>query len=294
MKKNLTHFLFGTGVFLLTPVFVFGAVMSISTNSKTISVGDTIIARVIIDTEGKIINSSEGEISLDSLSDIYEVKDLSVAGSDFTLWLRAPVLSTDKKTISFTGGVPGGLSSRNLKVFSIILEAKKSGEVVLTPQNISVFLNDGKGTTVATKSQNITLSIGLNSGGQAINEWSDVVLNDKISPQSFTVSLGSDASLFSGKTFIAFNAVDNESGIDHYEITEGSLSPVRASSPYVLQNQKSRDVITVAAYDRAGNMTVSAYDGKDRSLPYNIYIGGVAVLFVVLFIGIYIMRKKKN
>lgn len=267
-----------------------GATLNIERSSSDLSVGDVVVARVVLDTEGQDINSIDGEISINTNVG-FVIKAISVAGSDFTLWPRSPSISESGKIISYTGGIPKGIKSSRVNVFSVVLEVEKKGEINIAPQNTFVFLNDGKGTKLETQNKNITIVSSANLSTENINEWDDIVLSDKTSPASFEIIEGKDDSLFSNKTFITFNTTDKESGIDYFEVTEGEIGPVRSSSPYVLQNQDTDEKIIVTAFDRAGNKTVSVYEIGKKSYTYTMLVVFALVVLVLVFVW---YKKRKN
>ena len=218
--KNKIIFVYATvflGLAFIMPSAASAATAYIEASRDSISVGDTAIVTVKINTEGATPNTVEGEVSLKSSSDNLVVQEFSLANSAFGLWPRTPSLSKDGHTVSFVGGVPGGFSIEGATLFKIIVEAKKEGTVTIAPQNFSVFANDGSGTKIAVKMEGVTLRVTPKEAGvPANNEWLAVVSGDVIPPTDFIVVPGQDASLFEGKKFVFFSSVDNESGISHY------------------------------------------------------------------------------
>ena len=64
-------------------------------------------------------------------------------------------------------------------------------------------------------------------------------------PLPFTPKLERDPNLDGGKYVVIFNTEDKDSGIDHYEVKDGSGPWVVAESPYVLKDQSvSGDITT--------------------------------------------------
>jgi len=266
MKKNFRLSILLIALTVLIPVSSFGASIFVESSTETLHVGDQVVLRVILNTENANINTIDGEISLTDVSTSLLIKEINIAQSGFTLWPRTPSLSNDRRSISFVGGVPGGLMDDNVHVFNIVIEALRPGKAVLTEKDVTVFLNDGKGTSLKPTFAPKTINVIEGTSDTIIKEeWAGVVSGDTRSPEKFDIEMGSDESVFEGKKFISFSTTDNDSGIDYYVVTEGSLAPVRSGSTYVLQNQNATEVITVSAYDKAGNVTVSEFDPNSMS-----------------------------
>ncbi len=281
----------------LLPSTASAASIYFETSRNTISVGDTVILTAKIDAEDTTINSVEGDVVLDQSSSTVVVNDFSLAKSVFSLWPRTPSLSADGNTISFVGGVPGGFDLNNAVLFSVIVEAQKEGALTVSPKNIAIYANDGKGTRVAVNPKSLTITVSpKNEAIAPTNEWESLVGADKTNPEPFTIVIGKDASLFEGRRFAFFTAVDNQSGISYYEVSEDGGPAIRSGSMYVLQNQDEQvtPLLTVTAYDKAGNKTVSVYTEPSTrifgvSLP--MIIGGVILIIIAL---LFILKKRKN
>jgi len=281
-KKKILLFIFFVVIF---PFPVSAARVYLDTQANSAEVGDTIIVDLKIDTEGQIINVVEGIINLTGGNDLVQVKDISIAGSASTIWPVPPALSVDKKSISFTAGIARGLNLADATLLKIIFLAEKSGTFELNPANFSVYLNDGKGTLVTTSSSSLEIKINESSSSQSSNDWSYLIDNDKNPPEQFKILLDKDDSVFEGQKFISFNTTDHESGIDYYEIREGDLSPVRSTNTYVLKNQNIDSVITVTAYDKAGNTRVATLNTAGKSPTYT-----VVTIFIFIFVLLIIYK----
>ena len=144
---------------LLLPHSVFASTIYIDTNHSEFFVGDTIMFSVRINSENKDINTVEGEVLLDYLADAISLTDINTAGSQFSLWPSKPFPSENNTSISFVGGSPGGLISRDAIVFNIVLKLQETGQIILSPNNIGVYLNDGKGTKDKVSAKDLIINI---------------------------------------------------------------------------------------------------------------------------------------
>ncbi len=287
---NIKFIIFAV-LFSVLPASVSAATVYLESSRNTISVGDTAVVAVKINAEGGVLNTVDGEIGMKSLLNNVVVQEFSLSNSSFGLWPRTPSLSTDGKTVSFVGGVPGGFSIEGATLFKMIIEARKEGTVIISPQNISVFANDGAGTKMPVTMKNLAIRVvPKNPNTPVQNDWAGIVAQDAVAPESFIIVLGQDNSLFQGKKFAFFSSVDNQSGIDYYEVSENGRPAVRSGSTYVLQDQSENVTLDVVAVDKAGNKkTASLRSGKDGiAWPF------VIVVVILGVIGKWLYRRWKN
>jgi hypothetical protein len=295
MKKIYTLLIALVASLTFVPSIVSAAVVYVEPSRADISVGDTVILNVKINAEGTTINTVDGDIATVSGGDGVEVKEFSLANSAFGLWPRTPSLSADGKIVTFVGGVPGGFNIEGATMFKIIYEAKAAGEVTISPVNISVYANDGSGTKLPVQLRNTVINVkDKNPSEPVVDEWKSLIAQDVIPPQDFIIVPGQDASLFEGKTFVFFSAVDNETGVSYYEVSENGAPAVRSGSTYVLQNQTGPVVLTVTAYDKAGNKKQATYNSEDVKTGISWDIVGLVVALVILLVLVLVYRKMRR
>ncbi len=296
-SKLSTSLILGIAVFLSIPLSSNAATVYLDSSKNTVSVGDTVIVNVKINAEGVTANTVDGNIVVKSGVGNMEVKEFSLANSAFGLWPRTPSLSKDGKNISFVGGVPGGFNIEGATLFKIIFQAKKAGSVTLIPENTIVYANDGKGTKLPVNVKSLTLNVVASKTGSITNdEWGAVVSKDTNPPEDFIIVLGQDQSMFEGKKFAYFSAVDNQTGIAYYEVSENGGAPVRSGSTYLIQNQEKDTKLIVTAVDRAGNKKISAYptpQAKDIINWFPVLVSVLLLLILESLFGIF-KRNKKN
>lgn len=227
-----------------------------SSAEDSISAGDTSIINVFLNTEGESVNSIDGSIVLsDENNGNFEVKDLIVVDSAFSFWPRKPSLENRQK-ISFTGGVPNGVTGERLLVFKMVVKINQIGDFKIRPSGLNVYLNDGLGTSKSIVKEESKILVSA-SKEKAKDNWEELISNDNTPPNPFVIYLGQDVALYEGMKFVTFNAEDSESGIAYYQIKEGEYEYVRTGTTYVLRDQDNVKNITVKAYDKAGNVQVS-------------------------------------
>ncbi len=275
-------------------VFLFSAFHSLPTaHAATLSIdpskgaygpGDTFVITVRLDPGvDECINATTVELIYPK--GLMNASAVSKGESVLTLWPSEPVVDHERGLVSFSGGIPAGYCGRILGdpgktniiakvIFNIPGEA--SGDTALSrplPMPITfgagtmVLENDGFGTPVPLILEVGTFTRTVASSG-APNEWLEIVHADVIKPDIFAPMLHQDEKMFQGKHFLIFSAIDKQSGVHHYEVSEDdpqSLGMVRgtpreialfvnAVSPYVLRDQELGSRIIVRAIDHAGNV----------------------------------------
>lgn len=250
-----------------------------SSSDDAISAGDTSIINVFLDTENESINSIDGSIILsDENNGNFEVKELITVDSAFSFWPRKPSLDTRQK-ISFTGGQPNGLKGDRLLVFKMVVKINQVGDFKIKPNGLNVYLNDGLGTAKSIVKNESVISV-TPLKDKAKDNWEEVISSDNTPPEPFIVYLGQDPSLYEGRNFVTFNAIDLDSGVSYYQIKEGDYEYVRTGTTYVLRDQEKVSSITVRAFDKAGNMQVSNLDLGEEGINWKVI--GIALIPILL------------
>lgn len=326
MRNVFAHVLIAFLVLPAAPTFA--ATLYMDPASAELNRGDAISVAVRLDTDeaaGECVNAVDATIRY---SESIQPVDISRGESIFSLWVEEPVINEAERTITFAGGIPNGYCGRipgdprlTNNVVKLVFRspglqigggaARNSALVEFDPAT-TVYLNDGRGT----RAELMTLgtSLTLNDRVGAIDDpWLDAVAADRTPPEEFSISLQRDEKAFGGKYFIAFNTVDKQTGIDHYEIIEepmhdltrftwgGVGAPwVEDRSPYVLTDQTLNSVIRVRAIDKAGNEYVATLvpDESLRTasagqyLAYLLYAAAGALAIVLGFIAAAFVRRR--
>ena len=117
-------------------------------------------------------------------------------------------------------------------------------------------------------------------------------------PEEFTPKIGQDPSVFEGKYFLSFFAVDRMSGLDHYEIQEEPRIETRsttedeweiAETPYLLKDQSLNSIIKVKAVDKAGNERIAEIIPPEKPSPFPYWKIVIGLMVVVMF---YLLWRK--
>jgi len=300
LSVKFSHFTLSFCILIFTfsifPLFVFASNVYIDASHPDFFVGDTIMFSVRVDSENKNINAVEGSVLLDYLAESVSLIDINISGSKFSLWPGKPLPSASNTSISFAGGTPGGLNSKDAIIFNFVLKLQKAGQITLAPDNFSVYLNDGKGTKDGVRVKNLVIDVlPKKLDSRSVDDWNDVTSNDKTPPEFIEAITSQDLHLFDNQYFVSFFATDKDSGIAYYEIKEGDFDFVRAESPHLLQDQSLKSVIQIKAVDKAGNESIVTPELAPvpiTGIPYKTYLIWIFVTLVILVLIFWLWRLR--
>lgn len=147
---------------LLLPSFLLAASLSIAPATGVYTVGNTFTVRVTLNTEGKPVNSADGEFKFNPQE--LSVVSINSASSIFDLWVTKPTFSNAAGTISFSGGTtPPGFTGSNGTVFTITFSAKSASTAKVLMTSGSILAFDGLGTNIITGMNGGSFTIGAPS-----------------------------------------------------------------------------------------------------------------------------------
>lgn len=152
---------FSISAFLIfaTPIITGAATLNFNPSSGDFTVGNIFTVSVLVNTQGKAINSAEAILNFPT--DFLEVVSISKSASIFSLWVEEPSFSNNAGTIFLTGGLPTpGFNGSAGNIISIVFRAKRAGSVSLIFSSAAVRANDGEGTNILTSSGNAQFSLG--------------------------------------------------------------------------------------------------------------------------------------
>jgi hypothetical protein len=249
----------------MLPMSVSAASLYLDPDRGTYGPGDTFIVSIRLNTDGDCINAAN--VALTYPAKTMRAVDFSKGGSIFTLWAVEPKFDTERGTVTFAAGVPGGYCGRiagdpsltNIigKVVFTVTDASAQEAQIRVAANSAVYLNDGQGTKVIPETGNTILTLS-SQPTQEQNPWLAAVGADTTLPDAFDVQIESTRGVFGGKYYAVFSTVDKQSGIDHYEmVINGTWQEV--SSPHVVDDQTLRTGVQVRAIDKAGNIRLGTY-----------------------------------
>jgi len=309
-KPATAKFFGGWSALLMTVFFLWGSPsfasapkVFVSPEKTAVVSGQTFSVDVLLDTSGAEINAIEGK--LDFPFDKLELVGVSSAKTFISFWVTAPECRTcqsGKGEIDFAGIVPGGYAGDHGQVLSVELRAKGEGQGALGLKEVRVLLNDGKGTDTKATAVAGSFVTAAGTPPSAVSPPEDTE-----SPESFTPVIAQDPQVFDGQLFLVFYTQDKGSGLDHYDVYEGSsANPAPAdpgwrkvTSPYVLQDQTRGSYVIVRAADKSGNQTLATVPPVPRGEHYATQILVAAVIFLTVIVIILsaiiwkISRKKR-
>ena len=154
MNRNFQFSIFNFLIFALLftvalPVKAEVATLYLAPSKGTFFVGSTFSVSIYLDTKGNEINAIE--VDLKFPPDILQITTPTAGESFISEWLTPPSYSNSGGTISFRGGIPGGIVTSAGLVSTITFRGRASGIAKVEFLDSSkVLLNDGKGTPVFT------------------------------------------------------------------------------------------------------------------------------------------------
>ena len=134
-------------LFFLLPFQARAASLSVTPASGTFTVGSTFTVAVVVDTDGKPINTFE--IFLRFPADRLQIVSPATGESIASVWVGQPRFDNRNGTIELRGGIPGGITTGRGVIANIQFRAKSVGDVfVRIGENSRVLANDGSATDI--------------------------------------------------------------------------------------------------------------------------------------------------
>lgn len=269
---------------LSIPSVVFGADVFFELLPQTTVEDQTAVVGVRIDSKSVPLNVVEGVIVFEGeLRDQLSV-EVETGGSILHMWPTRPEYLPQEKAIRFTGGAPGGFIQGGL-LFRMRLFSPVSGNVKINWVHGASYRNDGNGTKEPIFARSISLYLAARDK-DIVRPFSA----DKNPPTFEPVRVGRDDSVHEGKYFISFNAQDDMSGVDRYEIQEGEVKTTLRDGVYVLQDQTRATPVFITAYDKAGNSSVTKVSAKINWQRYSILF----IIILAVVFALYVYKKTKK
>ena len=286
IQKFKILFLLFTLHFLFSAASVEAVELFFRTTSQEVGLDSRFKMDILMNTQGEKINAIEGSVVFSR--DFLEVKEISDGNSIMNFWAQKPKLFSGNEIV-FSGIVPGGYKGGSGKLFSIVFQSLREGNATIGFSGLKALLNDGKGTPAELKIQEYGLKI---SGDiPSLKSYIPDFRTDIESPETFLPEIASDPNIFKGKWFIVFFTQDKNSGIDHYEISEGGGRFSAAESPYLLKNQNLDQKIFVKAVDKNGNERIEFLPPRNPKTPYKNY--AILAILILGILGVFLTAFRK-
>lgn len=268
-------------IIIFCPFRLQAAELYFKSNVNEVQVGDVIVTNLFINTKGEDINAIEGDLAN---SENLLLKDIRKGGSIVSFWIIEPTINKEQKHF-FSGVIPGGYQGTEGLIITAVFEVIKSGQANVDIENLKVLKNDGFGTTTAS------LAIPwINSVVEKLDKPKtiDIIIDNSL-PEKFIPTISRSADLFNNQWFVVFSTQDKDSGIDYYVVCEGDFDCERASSPYLLKNQKLNKDIIIKAVDKKGNERVAIVAASNINNYQKITL---FVIIMLILVGGFVIYKK--
>jgi hypothetical protein len=171
------------------------------------------------------------------------------------------------------------------EIMRLVFVGKISGNALIKTEDVHVTANDGRGTLETIS--NIEKSVAVSD----VVAPSVYTITDTISP-TLSAQVITDPNLFDGKFTLVFQSSDKQSGVGYVQVKESDDGEwTTVESPYMLHNQSKRGILSVRAYDVAGNVTTLTVALPFKNTFVIILLVGILVLGASIIV--YVTYKKK-
>jgi hypothetical protein len=252
--KYFLPILFIACLLVMAPHKTFAAAVVFGNVPTTVAQQQQFYIDIKIDPQGVALNGIQAQVlfSSDTLSFVRAETGTSL----INYFIDAPSVSGN--TVTFSGTIVGGFNglidpfdqthTSPGQMVRLVFAGIAPGNATITTKGVTVTDNDGSGTL-----ENVPDATAAFAVSTAI-EPSVYTTADTI-PPAISASVVKDTNLYDGKYALIFTAVDKESGIDHVQLQEGNGPWTTIESPYVLRDQTRKSILSLRAYDVAGNVT---------------------------------------
>ncbi|MEK7183757.1 MAG: hypothetical protein AAB776_03950 [Patescibacteria group bacterium] len=259
------------------------ALLYFGTKNPEVAVGSTIEVDVLVDTQGEFVNVVSGNVTLPDNISLASTLD---AQSNISLWVERPHATPEG--VNFSGVIPGGYNGNQLYLFSLILTIGDGQNAIIDFENGQIFLHDGLGTEIRLGVAPLELTVSKEAEVPVFT-----LPEDHNPPEAFTPVIARDQSLYHNQWFISFTTQDKISGLDYFEVQEGSGLFAGdwqlATSPYLLERQNNHHLVQVRAVDLAGNTRVEQIV-PPASVSRYIEYGILLMIPIVLVLTVILVR----
>ena len=275
-------------IFLTTPVLTEASSLYVKPLYKNVESGsETLYIDVLLDTGSNTVNAIESNVIISGAKVFDTVINQSIVG----YWIKKPKFEDD--AVKFSGLMPGGYSSGSYigqenvsnhnRLFTLMLRpTSETVTVSFDPQETTVLLNDGSATRDPVEIMSKLLKVSdLDVRAKEI---------DLVPPKDIMVDVIEDSALPDGKYLFVISAIDDQSGIDRYEMLDRDTGEwTEISSQFSTSYPNKVEAIRV--FDKSGNVSVLSINKNRNSLLWYI-LTIVAVL--VLFYPFYALFYRKH
>lgn len=139
--------LFAILLLLALPQYCFAdAVLYVSPERGTYSIGQTFQIKIFADSGGALINAAEGDMSFDT--SMLEVQSISTDGSILQSWSSEPAFSNEDGTVHFAGWTKNNFNGVNGLLITITFKALRNSAAIARLAAGAILAADGKESNI--------------------------------------------------------------------------------------------------------------------------------------------------
>ncbi len=259
---------------------VHAAELFLQSNTQAVHIGQEFAVDVMLDPENQNINAISLAVSIpQNFTFVRSLDNDSIVPT----WISRASVSGN--AVRLSGIVPGGFSGlidprspKNIlpgRVVRLILKATNAGAGMIEIKDAQLLVHDGAGSAATVR----MAAFPIRADAKLVPK--EYAINDTVQPVMMMPIIVQDENLFDGHLTVLFDASDQGSGIEHFEVKENLLTWRVATSPYKLRQPYSAFSVLVKAVDQAGNQTVTK-----TKLPNAIRIRSFAVIALLATVAI--------
>ncbi len=275
---------------LYTILFTLSGALFLSSASHASTISFDVVKEVIngdgqislyvkIDTEEKDVNAISGKLVFPP--ELLTLEHIDTSESAVQLWLEGPILDNDH--IKFSGIIPGGFAGR-ADVFKLVLAPGDAGTGLIAFDELTVLLNDGKGSEDQVTSEPLEITLPLGQPPVFRAEPEDTTSPIILSAQAVTDPSGQTPRM------LVIHAVDHESGIAEIKYHTEQTGWQTYTKPTDISDIPLTAAISIEVRDLAGNIASrQLYEQPETAnMPINIWwmIAGLLLLIIIMTISI--------
>jgi len=258
--KNNTIILVGI-IYFSAPYIAGAATLSIAPSASSISTGNIITVKVIVNTVGKYINNIDSVIQFPT--DLLEVVSISKSSSIFSLWVEEPTFSNYTGKIKFNGGVSTpGFNGSSGTVASITFKSKKEGTASIVFTDGSIRENDGLGTNIITGKFGSSVTIKNSEIQIPKNIDKPIIVNEK--KDNVLKEFGPSIRFEGNQGILKLSDEENIINTDYYIIQIDQNPNFKVSRDELINNEyiiplqnEGKHILNIITFDKNGKYVES-------------------------------------
>lgn len=214
---------FVLGVFVLPAATIFAAEtvltqdpeITFSAIPKQAEVGTEVAVQFFLDTKQQSVNALSVDVVISGEAALSRVRD---GDSIIGAWLTKATLA-DPTHVSFSGIIPGGVTTARGKILTLYITPRESGPLKLSVTG-KTFENGALAVSTPLHPNTISVQAIPASPKVSLPPTVTDAAGDMTPPQEISANIYQNQEMFGGQFFVIMHAKDAESGVATFELLE--------------------------------------------------------------------------